>query len=287
MKTVLVTGASGGVGSAAVGRLAELGWRVFAGVRSLEAGEELARKSRAVTPVQLDICDEQSVLAAQDAVTLEAGGGLGALVNNAGLVVMGPVELVPVPVLRRQFEVNVIGHIAVTQAFLPLLRAAGGRVVNVSGAAGSVSLPTLGPISASKAALESLTDALRMELRHQGVPVSIVSPGLLRTQIHQKSEQAAERDGYAGDHDTQRIYAEVLEASRQVMANAREAPVETAVAKIVEALTATRPRPRYVVGRDAKALVALRHVPPRIRDRLLMWNRGLKRELFERSQTAR
>jgi len=281
-KSVLVTGATGGVGSATLRRLDELGWQVFAGVRRIEAGEALARTCRAAVPVALDICDEQSIAHAHEAVARHLGDtGLDALVNVAGLVVQGPVEVLPIHALRRQFEVNVIGQVAVTQAFLPLLRRARGRVVNISGAAGSVSVPMLGAISASKAALESLSDALRMELAHQGVHVSIVAPGLLRTPLHEESTEAAHRDGYAGGEETRRIYGAAVDVLEQTLLTAREAPVDIAVAAIVKALTAKRPAPRYVVGRDARQLVALRLVPDRFRDRLLMWNRGLKRELFE------
>ena len=280
-KTVLITGAAGGLGSAVVARLDQLGWRVFAGVRSLEAGTPLVRGRRGVTPVELDICDPQSISRARAEIARELPSqALGGLVNNAGLVVMGPLELVPIHALRRQFEVNVIGQIAVTQAFLPLLRSGTGRVVNISGAAGRVSVPMLGPISASKAALESLTDALRMELRHQGVQVSAVSPGLLRTTLHQKAHRAVRQEGYAGDAETQRIYAKAIEAADAAVLGARESPVEIAVDAVVKALTARRPASRYVVGRDGRQLVLLRHLPDRLRDRVLMWNRGLRRELF-------
>src|SRR5918992_1435114 len=168
-KTVLVTGAAGGVGRALVNRLDELGWRVFAGVRSREAGEQLARDARALTPIRLDVCDQDSIAEAQEEVARELGSqGLGGLINNAGIVVLGPIEVIPLHVLRRQLEVNVLGPIAVTQAFMPLLRAGGGRVINVSGASGQISVPMLSG-SGSKAALEAFSDALRMELKHQEV----------------------------------------------------------------------------------------------------------------------
>src|SRR2546421_8474105 len=184
MKTALITGATGGIGSATVRRLDKLGWRVFAAGRDMQSAEELASDCRLVTPVELDITDEPSIARAHDRVGRDvAGHGLDALVNNAGIVIQGPVELVPLKALRRQFEVNVFGTIDVTQAFLPLLRNAGGRVINISGAAARTALPFLGPISASKAALESLSDALRLELKHQGIPVSIVVPGLLATEL--------------------------------------------------------------------------------------------------------
>lgn len=283
-KSVVVTGASGGLGSATVARLDELGWQVFAGARSAEAGEELARR-RSVTAVQLDICDEDSVAEARDRIARDLDGrGLDALVNSAGLVVQGPLELIPRRALRRQFEVNVIGQITVTQAFLPLLRAARGRVVNVSGAAGRVAVPMLGAISASKAALESVSDAWRMELKHQGIHLSIVTPGLLRTRLHEKSTEAARRDGWTGSLDSQRIYARAVRQLEDGLRDAKQAPVDIAVAAIVKALTSKRPAARYVVGRDAKQLLVLERLPGRLRDRLLMWNRGLTPDLFEQGR---
>jgi NAD(P)-dependent dehydrogenase (short-subunit alcohol dehydrogenase family) len=281
VKRVLITGASGGIGSATARRLDALGWRVFAGVRSLEAGRELESGCRNVTAVQLDVCDQDSIAGAAERVAGElAGEGLDGLVNNAGLVIMGPLELVPLPALRRQFEVNVIGQIAVTQAFLPLLRAARGRVVNVSGAAGSVTVPMLGPISASKAALDSLMDALRMELKHQGVQVTSVAPGLMQTPLHERAHEARRRDGYAGTPDTQRIYEAAIAAADKALADSKEAPVDVAVAAIVKALTTARPAARYLAGGDARQLLMLRRLPSRLRDRVLMWNRGLKRDTF-------
>lgn len=287
-RSVLITGASGGVGSAAVRRLDQLGWQVLAGVRELPAGLELARRCERAVPVALDICDEESVASARDEVTrVLEGRGLDALINNAGLVVQGPVELLPPGALRRQFEVNVIGQIAVTQAFLPLLRAAEGRVINISGAAATVSVPMLGAISASKAALESLSDALRMELRHQGVAVSIIAPGLLQTRLHEKSTEAARRDGYAGSEETRRIYLHAVELLERTLAGEKESPVEIAVEAIVKALTADRPASRYVVGSDARQLRILRFMPDRLRDRVLMWNRGLRPELFRAERLDR
>ena len=281
MKTVLITGATGGIGTATVRQLDRLGWRVFAGARSREAGESLARDGEAVQAVELDVIDEFSIARARDQLEELLGAqGLNALVNSAGLVVQGPVELVPLHALRRQFEVNVIGPAAITQAFLPLLRAGHGRVVNISGAAARTALPFLGPISASKAALESLSDALRMELKPQGIPVSIVVPGLLDTALHEKAAEASRRDGLAGSAETQRIYADLLETPERIVADSKLAPAEAAVAKIVKALEANRPAERYVAGRDARQLAMLRLVPDRLRDRLLMWNFGLKPERF-------
>jgi NAD(P)-dependent dehydrogenase (short-subunit alcohol dehydrogenase family) len=281
-RNVLITGASGGVGTALTRALAESGWRVFAAARSpIEASR------RDVVPVQLDITDEESVRGAAAFVAEHVGEeGLAGLVNNAGVIVQGPLELVPVHALRRQFEVNVIGQVAVAQAFLPLLRRARGTIVNVGAATGRVTVPMAGPISASKTALESVTDALRMELKHQGVAVTIVEPGAMETTIFDKAAASGAADGLAGSEATQRLYAGALAASAEAMAGMKAAPVDGLVKTVVKALSSGRPDARYVVGRDAGQLVMLRRLPQGLRDRLLMNAVGLKREAFGESAGA-
>jgi NAD(P)-dependent dehydrogenase (short-subunit alcohol dehydrogenase family) len=285
-KNVLVTGANGGVGSALTDALADAGWRVFAAVRSQEAADALERRD-GVAAIYLDVTDDDSIRLAAETVAADVGdAGLGGLVNNAGTIVQGPLELVPVPALRRQFEVNVIGQLAVTQAFLPLLRRGHGTIVNMGAATGRVTVPMLGPISASKTALESLTDALRMELKHQGVGVTIIEPGAMETPIFEKSTASGAADGYAGTPETQRIYAKALEAARAMMANQKTSPVDGVVRTIVKALSSEKPDPRYVVGRDAGQLVMLRRFPQGLRDRLLMNTVGLKPEAFQANGDA-
>lgn len=203
--------------------------------------------------------------------------------NNAGIIVEGPpLELVPIHALRRQFEVNVIGQLAVTQAVLPMLRQAKGTVVNVGAASGRVTVPMAGPISASKSALESLTDALRMELAHQGVSVTILEPGALRTAIFDKAAANRAVDGFAGTEATQRIYAEAVRAVEAAMSAQQPAPVDGLVDVVVQALSTDQPRARYVVGREARLLVLLRRLPRALRDRVLMNTVGLKPDVFQR-----
>jgi NAD(P)-dependent dehydrogenase (short-subunit alcohol dehydrogenase family) len=281
-RNILITGANGGVGSALTAALAADGARVFAAVRTGRSGEALEELGEEVVVIELDVTDSDSIARATDAVSAAVGDkGLAGLVNNAGVIVQGPLELVPVDALRRQFEVNVIGQIAVTQAFLPLLRAGGGTIVNMGAATGRVTVPMLGPISASKTALESLTDALRMELKHQGVPVTIIEPGAMQTAIFEKAAASGAADGFAGDDATQRLYAPAIERLAELTANQRMAPVDDVVATIVKALASRNPDPRYVVGRDASQLVMLRRIPQGLRDRLLMNTVGLRREAFE------
>jgi NAD(P)-dependent dehydrogenase (short-subunit alcohol dehydrogenase family) len=286
-KTVLITGASGGVGRQTVALLAERGWRVFAGVRSRSAAAALDGAN--VVPVVLDVTDEDSITAARDLVSAEVGNaGLFALVNNAGLSVDGPLELVPAHRLRQQFEVNVIGQLAVAQAFLPLLRRACGRVINIGGAAGSVAFPLMGALGASKAALDSASDALRMELRPQGVAVSYIEPGALATELFVKSADVVKREGFAGGAREFALYQPAIQRMGEAMAKQKPTPVVHAAETIVAAVSARKPKPRYRVGREARyVLPVLRLLPVGLRDRLILGSLGLNGASGEPKRTAR
>jgi NAD(P)-dependent dehydrogenase (short-subunit alcohol dehydrogenase family) len=282
-KHVLITGAGGGVGGATVEKLDSMGWQVFAGVRSEEAGQTLTRGlSSGVTPVLVDICDEGSIARAREEVErVVDGAGLDGLINLAGLSVDGPVETLPLSAWRQQFEVNVFGQIAVIQAFLPLLRRSGGRIVNMGGAAGRMSLPMHGALSASKGALDSMTDALRMELKYQGVQVIYIEPGALGTELFRRSAEAAASRGYRGDEQVRLIYGRAMEAAGHALEHGRKSPVDHAVKAITNALTARRPAVRYIVGTEAKmGLRVLLRMPVGIRDRVLMSSFGLKSDVF-------
>jgi NAD(P)-dependent dehydrogenase (short-subunit alcohol dehydrogenase family) len=247
---VVVTGASTGIGEATAHHLKRLGFEVRAGVRKLEDAERL--RVAGIEPLTLDVTDSQSIAACR----FEVGDGpLAGLVNNAGVAVSGPVEFVPIDELRRQLEVNLIGQVAVTQAFLPQLRQARGRIVNVSSIGGRVALPLMSPYNASKFGLEAVSDALRRELRHLGVGVSVVEPGGVKTAIWGKGNRAADEMTASAPPEAERLYGDMVEALR---AEADKIDRETglppeAVAEVIgKALTAKRPRTRYLVGRDAK-----------------------------------
>jgi NAD(P)-dependent dehydrogenase (short-subunit alcohol dehydrogenase family) len=287
-RSVLITGASGGVGTALVSHLAGRGWRVFAGVRvrSAATGASLAAGQLTVTPVELDILDRASLVQAREQIAeaLERDGhaGLTGLVNNAGKSVDGPLELLPLRDLHDAFAVNVVGQIAVTQTFLPLLRQAHGRIVNMGGAAGRVAMPMYGALSASKAALDSISDVLRMELRHQGVDVSYIEPGALDTTFFARSAAARAEQGYAGDPGIQAKYAEAISRIGAALSAAKPGSLDPVIKSIEQALTARRPAPRYVVGRDAKAITGIvRRLPARTRDRAIMRSLHLDAHAFQ------
>jgi NAD(P)-dependent dehydrogenase (short-subunit alcohol dehydrogenase family) len=246
--TALVTGASSGIGRACAVRLARNGWRVLAGVRregdAPEGTEELL----------LDVTDPPASLELDR---------LDGLVNNAGIAVAGPLEFLAADELRRQLEVNVVGQLRVTQMVLPALREARGRIVNVGSISGRSALPFLGAYAMSKFALEAMTDSLRIELRPWGIHVAIVEPGTIKTPMWTRERPDPPPDGLA-------LYGPRLSAFRDFALKRSEggAPAE-AVAEVVEhALTAERPRARYLVGRDARLRAGVERLPDRLRDRV-------------------
>jgi NAD(P)-dependent dehydrogenase (short-subunit alcohol dehydrogenase family) len=266
--TVLVTGASTGIGEATVLHLRELGFEPVAGVRKDEDAERLGRSG--IRSVRLDVTDADQIAA----VRAELGeGALAGLVNNAGIAVAGPIEFLPVEQLRRQLEINLIGQVGVTQALLPALRRARGRVVNISSIGGRVALPLLGAYNMSKFGLEAFSDALRRELRPQGVDVIAIEPGGIKTPIWKKGGERA--DEIVGDMtpEGKQLYGRMMAAVRKEtvkIEQVRGLPPRAVAEVIGTALTAGRPRTRYVIGRDAKARAVLaRVVPDRVMDRLI------------------
>ena len=275
---VVVTGASSGIGEACARRLAGLGFQVFAGVRKPQDGERLAREIQGVTPLSIDVIDADSIAQAARTVSEQTQGRLAGLVNNAGVAVPAPIEHQPIDDFRRQLEVNLIGQVAVTQAFLPQLRAARGRIVNMSSIGGKVAVPLLGAYAASKFGLEGFSDTLRRELRPWGIQVSVIEPGTIATPIWDKGvasgDELEANLGEAAKRDYGPLIATVRTASEQ---GAKTGLPPDAVAKeVAHALTARRPRTRYLVGREAKSRGAVaRFLPDRFLDsaiaRVMRW----------------
>ena len=271
-RTVLVTGASKGIGEATVKTLAQAGWRVFAGVRREPDGASLRERiGDRVVPVMLDVTDAEQVIAAADMVRDATRGALHGVVNNAGIAVAGPLEFLPLASLRQQLEVNVVGQIAVTQAVLPMIRAARGRIVMVGSIAGRSAMPFIGPYSASKFAIEALSDALRVELRPWGIHVALIEPGVIATPIWQTSIDAALAMLKTAPPTVNDYYGDRLDAIRRRAERGVGGLAPDVVARAIEhALTAARPRTRYLIGRDAKMRLWLERVlPDRARDRVI------------------
>ncbi len=271
IRAVVVTGASTGIGEACALRLDRAGLTVFAGVRSAEAGERLRRlASDRLHPILLDVTDEGSIELAVAAVAARlGGGGIAGLVNNAGIAVAGALEFVPVAKLREQLEVNVVGQIAVTRAFLPLLRKSGGRIVNMSSVSGRLAVPFIGPYSASKWALEALSDSLRVELRPWKIHVALIEPGVIATPIWSKSLAVAEELIQGLPPEAHVLYGPVIDFMRRRAVSGAGIPADRVARAVAHALLAPRPRTRYLVGTDARVGALFARLPDRLRDRLL------------------
>jgi NAD(P)-dependent dehydrogenase (short-subunit alcohol dehydrogenase family) len=271
---VLVTGASTGIGEATALRLDASGFTVFAGVRSEADAARLraAGSSRLRVLQPLDVTDPAHVADAAATVERELGGEpLAGIVNNAGVSVAAPLEALPLDELRRQMEVNTVAPLAVIQAFLPQLRRSRGRIVNVTSIGGRVAQPLIGAYAASKFALEALGDSLRRELMPWGIEVVAVEPGTIKTPIWEKGEAEADAMVASWSAEHRALYEErVTKVRGLVQQIARRGVAPDRVAAVIEkALTADRPRPRYMVG-DAYATFALdRLLPTRVVDRLL------------------
>ncbi|MCE5302087.1 MAG: SDR family oxidoreductase [Planctomycetaceae bacterium] len=279
-KTVVITGASSGIGAACAAELHRLGWRVFAGVRSDAAAEKIAAQgSDRLTPLRIDVTKPETIADAERIVAEAVGPrGLDGLVNNAGIAVPGPVELIPLDAWRQQLEVNVLGVVATTQAFLPLLRPSRGRIVNISSVSGGQSSPFLGAYCASKHAVEAVADALRIELRPWGIRVSNVEPGPIDTSIWRKSGDMAESLVEHIPPERLQLYGRELTMLREAVTQlaGSASPVERVVRAVVHALSARRPKTRYFLGWSVRVCFkGMKMLPDGLRDWIVRKAEGL------------
>ncbi len=267
MPAVLITGASRGIGRTTALRLAEAGWDVYGGVRRSSDGDELRKESPRITPVILDITDAEQVAALPEQIPTLDG-----LVNNAGSAFYGPIEGLPIDDFRKQIEVNLIGQVAVTQALLPRLRESRGRIVFTSSLSGRVATPLTGAYNASKFALEATADALRLELRPWRIRVSLVEPAQVATAIWQNAEADLDAAEKALPADAQALYRGHFAGFRKTIPLSQKmaAPVDDVARSIEKALTARRPRARYIVGLGPRAQLVMSSASPTpVRDAVL------------------
>ena len=271
--TVLVTGASTGIGEACALELDRRGYTVFAGVRREQDGERLkGEASPRLVPVQLDVTDAEDIAAVAKRIQTTPGPPFRAVVNNAGVARGGPLEYLPVDDWRLQFEVNVIGQVAVTQAVLPMLRASHGTIVFIGSSSGRVSTPLMGPYGASKHALEAIAESLRHELREARIRVVLVEPGAVKTAIWDKGRALADELEQQFPAEAINRYRRHIEAVRKGidMQDRNGIPASDVAALVAKAIEAHRPRARYLIGRDAVVLgVVARVLPDRLRDALV------------------
>lgn len=274
-RRVLVTGASSGIGQDLARTLARSGWTVFAGARRADRLAALqVELGPNLVPLTLDVTDGASIAAAAAAVhELTGGYGLDALVNNAGVAIAGPMAEIDEADLRAQFETNVFGLVAVTRAFLPAMMARrSGRIVNVGSTAGRISQPLVGAYHATKYAVEALSDAYRMELAPLGITVSLLEPGPVRTEFGDKLKASVDRVDDGSPWAPIRANVAAIEARAERVMIGPDAIARDAI----HALTASRPRARYVAPRWFGPLLTLASVlPTRLLDLILSRMLGL------------
>ena len=271
-KNVLITGCSTGLGRSTALMLAASGWRVFAGVRKTADAKSLQAEAEGeLVPLQFDVAKPDSLAQAIETLRKETGGELHGLINNAGVYLGGPLELMKPEEIELTFAVNVTGLLAVTRSCLPMLRAAEGRIVNVSSISGLIAMPGVSVYAGSKHAVEAITDALRIELHPFGVKVVAVEPGGIKTPIWDKG---AKRDQEAADDaataELRKAYAPLLKLLHKLNAKPGGLPPEDVAKVVIEALESDRPKNRYLVGKDAKSLALLRRLPDALRDRAII-----------------
>lgn len=267
----VVTGASTGIGAATSRELARRGFYVLAGVRRDEDADAI--RTPAIEPMIIDITDSDHVDALATRVRDDPQGRrLRALVNNAGIGVNVPIEAFPIDRWRHLFEVNLFGHVAVTQALLPDLIRSKGRVVNISSVGGTVAMATYGPYAATKFALEAVSDSLRREIAPAGVEVVVIEPGAVRTEMAGGVIATANELASTMTPEQNQRYGAMLHAVAAQAASHNDSGLaaESAAAVIVKAITVRKPRTRYIVGRDAALLSRVsRILPDRALDRVL------------------
>jgi NAD(P)-dependent dehydrogenase (short-subunit alcohol dehydrogenase family) len=279
VRSALVTGSSTGIGKATALRLDADGWRVFAGVRKQEDAESLrAEASERLTPVMLDVTDGEAIAAVAEEIAGQLGAsGLDGLVNNAGIGVPSPLETIPIEDFRRQIEVNLVGQVRVTQAMLPMIRAARGRIVFISSIGGRIAFPLGGAYHAAKFGIEAVGDVFRQELRPWKISVSLVEPGSIDTPIWERGDREADAIGQRVPARDE-LYGEAVDAYGRTSRSLAErgVPPERVAEVIEHALTTRRSRTRYLVGIDAKVQARAKlFLPTRIFDRVVARVMGL------------
>lgn len=279
MPSVFITGASTGIGRDAALRMSRKGWVTFGGIRTDADAESLISASDGlITPVRCDVTDVEEIAAAADHVLSVTGGSLTGLVNNAGIARPGPLEILPIEDLRVQLDVNVVGQLAVTQAFVDALRNEGGRIVNIGSVSGMYGAPGIGAYAMSKFALEAFTDVLRRELAPWKISVSIIQPGSIETPIWDKTIATARPLLESLDEGQRGRYEPLFEPLARGAAAPKRTPVSAVSDAVEHALVDRRPRTRYAVGPSARWITILKRLlPDRGLDQLLRIRRGRER----------
>ena len=270
-KAIVITGTSTGIGKACALYLDEMGYIVYAGVRKQANGDNLKNEaSDRLTPIILDVADENSISKAASVIEKETGGNVFGLINNAGIGRGGALEVTPVAEIHKLMEVNVIGLMAMTQAFIPMLRKAKGRIINIGSTSSMLAFPGASAYSASKFAVRAITDSLRVELKPFGMSVILVAPGAVESEIWDKGKAYKEKLRKTVKPEIAQLYAPLIKFGDKLNAELKKIPAIEVAKAVTHALTSTKPKHYYLVGKDAKGAAKAAKFPKGLLDWIIL-----------------
>jgi short-subunit dehydrogenase len=270
-KAIVITGTSSGIGRECALYLDKAGFTVYAGVR--KSGDANSLKNEAsenLIPIILDVCDVESIHSAHGIIEKETGGEIFGLINNAGIGCSSILEVTPIADIRKIMEVNVIGLMAVTQAFIPMLRRGKGRIINIGSASSMIALPGASVYSASKFAVRAITDSLRLELKSFGISVILVAPGAVVSEIWDKGRAYKKKLYKSVKPETAQLYSKLIKFGDNLNEKSKKIPTREVAKVMVRALTSTKPKYHYPIGRDAKRASRAVKFPKSILDWMIM-----------------
>jgi short-subunit dehydrogenase len=270
-KSVLITGSSTGIGRACALYLDKKGYKVYAGIRKESDSESLkSESSELLTPIILDVTDIKSIENSYKFINDDSTHELFGIVNNAGIGISGVLEAISVNDVRNLMEVNVIGLMAVTKTFIPLVKSTKGRIINIGSTSSFFSSPGASAYSASKFAVRAISDSLRLELKHLGITVSLVAPGAVESEIWNKSKSYKEKVRQSVSPDILKDYSTIINFGDKLLDKIKPIPA-IVVAKTVEhAITSKKPKRYYLVGSDCKAAVRASKLPKILLDSIIL-----------------
>ena len=270
-KSVLVTGSSTGIGKAIALHLDQKGYKVYAGVRNEKDAELLkSESSDLLTPIMLDVTDEKSIKEVFDTINNDSNSNFYGIVNNAGIGISGVLEATPISDVRNVMEVNVIGLLSVTKTFIPLLKEAKGRIINIGSTSGYLTFPGGSVYAGSKFAVRAITDALRLELKHLGISVSLISPGAVESEIWNKSKSYKEKIRKSVNPQVFEDYKTLINFGESILKEVKPIPAIEVAKTVADALESPKPKRYYYVGSDCKAAVKFAKLPHSLMDSLIL-----------------
>jgi NAD(P)-dependent dehydrogenase (short-subunit alcohol dehydrogenase family) len=270
-KVILISGTSSGIGKACALHMDKMGFTVYAGVRKKSDGENLKQEaSDRLQPILLDVTSVESIATAADIIDKETGGKLFGLINNAGIGLGGVLEVTPLSEIRKLMEVNVIGLMAVTQAFIPMLRNSNGRIINIGSSSSFIAAPGASAYAASKFAVRAVTDSLRRELKPFDISVILVAPGTVESEIWEKGRTYIEKLRQSVTPEIAHLYATLAKFADKLNSQMKKIPASEVAEVVAHALTSKKPKKVYLVGNDARRAARMTRFPKGLVDWLIL-----------------